>query len=143
MTAALILEPRERIQTRRLAAVRPEPKLIILARDGDTAAMRDLLDLTSDNVYSYAFNAVRSSREAQTITSNVLQRLPQVLRRQRWDTTEALSSQLMSMARAEVGVYHRRQARNDSRRDVRAWTRYAVLAATSLATIASACILAF
>jgi hypothetical protein len=143
MTAALILEPRERTATRQLAAVRPEPKLIQLAREGDTAALRDLLDMTSDSVYAYAFNATHKSREAQNITANVLERLPRVLRRQRWDTLEALSSQLMSIARAEVGVYNRRQARSDNRRDVRTWTRHAVFAATSIATIVYAGILAF
>lgn len=143
MTAALILEPIERTQTRKLAVVRPEPMLVILAREGDTAAMRDILDLTSDNIYSYAFSAIRNSRDAEAITSNVLERLPRVLRRQRWDTMEALNSHLFSIARAEVGLYNRRQARNEDRRDVRTWTRHAVLAATSLATIVSAFILAF
>ncbi len=143
MTAALILEPRERTESRQLAAVRPEPKLISLARDGDVAALRDLLDMTPDSVYTYAFSATRNSREASQITETVLQRLPRILRRQRWDTLDALHSQLMSIARAEVGVYNRRQARRDERRDVRAWTRHAILASTSIVTIVYACILAF
>jgi hypothetical protein len=143
MTAALILEPRERIATRQLSAVRPEPTLIRLAREGDVASMRDLLEMTSDSVYTYAFNATHKSHEAQIITANVLERLPRVLRRQRWDTLDTLNSQLMSIARAEVGVYNRRLARNDNRRDVRTWTRHAMLAATSIATIVYAGILAF
>jgi hypothetical protein len=143
MTAALILEPRERIATRQLSAVRPEPTLIRLAREGDVASMRDLLDMTSDSVYAYAFNATHNSHEAQIVTANVLERLPRVLRRQRWDTLDTLNSQLMSIARAEVGVYNRRLARNDNRRDVRTWTRHAMLAATSIATIVYAGILAF
>lgn len=143
MTAALILDTRERTEARHLTAVRPEPQLIRLARDGDIASLRELMDMASDSIYAYAFNAMRNSREAAKVTETVLERLPRVLRRQRWDTLDALNSQLMSIARAEVGVYNRRQARREERRDVRTWTRHAVLAATSLATIVYAGILAF
>jgi hypothetical protein len=48
----------------------------------------------------------------------------------------------MSIARAEVAVYNRRQLRADSRRELRASTRHLVLALTAFATIVYAGVLA-
>jgi hypothetical protein len=134
MTAALILEPRDRIETRRLVAVKREPDLIALAREGDEQALAELFDTTVTQVYAYAFDATHKAREAERITDTVVQRLPRELRRQRWESKEALQAQLMSIARAEVAVYNRRQLRAESRRELRAWTRHLVLAATAVAT---------
>ena len=143
MTAALILESRDRTQTRRLVAVEREPDLIVLAREGDAQALAELFDTTVTQVYGYAFGATHKAREAERITDAVVQRLPRVLRRQRWESSEALQAQLMSIARAEVGVYNRRQLRTASRRELRAWSRHLVLAATAVATIVYAGVLAF
>lgn len=143
MTAAMILETRERTESRRLTVVRPEPEVIRLAREGDAASLAEILDMTSDAVYAYAFAATHKSRVAVQVTEAVLARLPRVIRRQRWDSIEALSASLMGIARTEVATWQRRSARRGSQQDVRALTRHVILAATSVATIVYAGILAF
>jgi len=135
MTAALVIEPRDRTETRRLVTVPREPDVITLAREGDEQALAELFDTTVTQVYGYAFNATHKARDAERITDAVVERLPRVLRRQRWESKEALQAQLMSIGRAEVGVYNRRQQRTESRRELRAWTRHLVLVTAAMATI--------
>jgi hypothetical protein len=134
MTAALILEPRERTQAPRLVSVRPEPDIIALAREGDEAALTELFDSLVTDIYGYAYSWTHNAREAEAITDNVIARLPRTLRRQRWESVQALQAQLMSVARAEAGRYRRGEAREEGRKALRAQTRHLILAGTAFAT---------
>lgn len=141
MTAALILDTRERMEAPRLVSVRQEPKLITLARGGDEAALTKLFDNLVTAIYGYAYSATHSTREAEAITDNVIASLPRTLRRQRWESVPALQAQLMSVARAEVGGYRRREARKEGRQTMRAQTRHLILAGTAFATALYATVL--
>jgi hypothetical protein len=142
MTAALILEARERKTAPRLVTVRQEPAIIAKAREGDEDALVEIFDGVVTSVYAFAFSATHKVREAEQITDRVIERLPRMLHRQRWDSVNALQAQLLSAARAEVGAYRRREARAEARKDLRATTRHVVLAATAFATAFYAVLLA-
>lgn len=134
MTAALILDTRERTEAPRLVSVRQEPEIVALARQGDESALSELFDKFVTAIYGYAYGATHNAREAEAITDNVIARLPRTLRRQRWESVSALEFQLMSVARAEVGGYARREARKDGLQAMQARTRHMILAGTAFAT---------
>jgi DNA-directed RNA polymerase specialized sigma24 family protein len=142
MTAALVLEPRERTRATRLVTVRQEPEVIVRAREGDETALAEIFDAVVTDVYGYAFSLTHRAREAERITDSVITRLPRNLQRQRWESVQSLKDQLMSVARAEVAGYLRRQSRTEVRKDLRAQTRHLVLAATAFATASYAVLLA-
>ena len=129
MTAALILGTRERTEAPRLVSVRQEPEIIALARGGDEAALNELFDNLVTAIYGYAYSATHNAR------------LPRTLRWQRWESVPALQALLMSVARAEVAGYARREARKDGRQTLRAQTRHLILAATAVATALYAAVL--
>jgi hypothetical protein len=131
MTAALVLEPRERSETRRLSAVRPEPDLIKRARCGDEAALSALFDSIVADVYGQAFASTHSVRKAERVTDRTVGRLPKALRSRRWESVEALRGHMLALARSELTIDTRRQAAAQSRRDFRALTRHLMLATTA------------
>ncbi|HLF79836.1 MAG TPA: hypothetical protein VJB57_20325 [Dehalococcoidia bacterium] len=78
MTAALILDTRERTGAPRVVTVRQEPDIIVRAREGDEASLAEIFDTVVTEVYGFAFGYTHKTREAERITDDVIARLPDV-----------------------------------------------------------------
>ena len=134
-TAGIVFAPRLRPDARALAAV------VTRAREGDREALVYVFDNVFYDVYHHVFLATRSRRDAERITREALDRLPSLLRRDRFLSVEDLRDSLVEEAERKLRGSRRTGAPVRDMAGPRAVIRHAVLISSAVIAATGALIL--